>query len=300
MSKLKVLISNGAGSLEIEGEDAQVVSTYQDIFANYRDIVFPQSDLFETEPTFPVPATPEDAVVEESAPATAEEDVPKQAEGPLPSLSQVIRLGRPKTETEWCLIYSLYCDQEMGPFKESDILEKYRSTGRYTIPRRNNLRRNMQTLVKRGLLQKSGTAFAPTPDGEAEAHAILNREAEEKSKPSSAKKYEKYTYSTVELNLTPRDGVDFQSFWSSHHHTSHLDQAVLISYWLKERKGIFEISADHLFTLLRTVGENTSFDIKSVLPNARRKRNFFTYGSQKGFYAITHIGEDHVKDIEIR
>lgn len=47
-----------------------------------------------------------------------------------------------------------------------------------------------------------------------------------------------------------------------------MDKAVLVAYWLKKEKTIENYTANHLFTILRTIDENASFDILSALKNS--------------------------------
>lgn len=94
----------------------------------------------------------------------------------FPSFSQVIDLDQPKSQIEWCLVCAIYCAREMGVFTESNVLARCRSTGRCPATFHKNLRRNMQLLVGRELLQKNGELFTATPMGEDAVHAILKRE----------------------------------------------------------------------------------------------------------------------------
>ena len=51
--------------------------------------------------------------------------------------------------------------------------------------------------------------------------------------------------------------------------------------------------------MLRTIEESASFDLLSAIKNAKKDKSYFILGSVKGSYALTHIGEDHVKLLEI-
>ena len=54
-----------------------------------------------------------------------------------------------------------------------------------------------------------------------------------------------------------------------------LDKIILLFNWMKEHKKIDEMGKDEIFTLLRILDENISFNIVSALTNAKHKMNFF-------------------------
>ena len=50
---------------------------------------------------------------------------------------------------------------------------------------------------------------------------------------------------------------------------------------------------DIIFTVLRSLGESTSFDIAKALHNAKNLKSYYVL-TDTGKFKITHIGEDHV------
>lgn len=105
------------------------------------------------------------------------------------------------------------------------------------------------------------------------------------------------SYKLLELGLSENDRETFKNYNNEHNHTAHIDKAVLAVYWLKKEKSIDVFSADHLFTMLRTIEEPVSFDLASSIKNAKNQKNYFIAGAESGIYSIHHIGEDHVKSL---
>jgi hypothetical protein len=66
-----------------------------------------------------------------------------------------------------------------------------------------------------------------------------------------------------------------------------------IAYWLKENLSIAAITMDHVHTCYRFLGWQTPADASSPL---RRMKNsgWFDKGTEKGAYAINHVGENEV------
>lgn len=226
-------------------------------------------------------------------------DLPPVAE--LPTLENIVLQGSPKTELEWLLIYAFYCSGGGKTFFTRDNLRsKYDETNRWTEARSKNFAKNIKSLVSnKHISAVNANDFRIESGGLELVKALLQgnitgKGSKVKGKTTSNKKVPT-SYKVLELGLTEDNRQAFKSFYDEHNHSSNMDKAVLVAYWLKREKNINAFSADHLFTMLRTIGEPTSFDLVSSITNAKNLKTYFIAGAESGSYSIHHIGEDHVK-----
>lgn len=68
---------------------------------------------------------------------------------------------------------------------------------------------------------------------------------------------------------------------------------LVIAFWLKENLGITAVSMDHIHTCYRFLGWQTPADASSPLRGMKQK-GWFDKGTEKGTYAINHVGENFV------
>ena len=221
----------------------------------------------------------------------------------LPTLENVVLQCTPKTEAEWLLIYATYCsNQGKSLFTKDDLRAKYDETNRITEARSKNFASNIKSLVSSKYISAvNANDFRLDKVGLAHAKSIIfdsDDEKKGKRKNLSNKKKSPDTYTMLELDLSREQRISFKDFWNNHTHSVNMDKAVLAAYWLNKEKNINEFTANHLFTMLRTIEEGASFDLAAAIRNARNNKNYFTDISN-GAYRIHHIGEDHVKSLEI-
>lgn len=72
-----------------------------------------------------------------------------------------------------------------------------------------------------------------------------------------------------------------------------LRRNLAIAYWLKEHLKINAVTMDHIHTCYRTLGWQTPKDASAALRNGK-KSGWFNKGSEKGSYAINHVGENEI------
>ena len=221
-----------------------------------------------------------------------------------PTLENVVLKGSPKKEYEWLLIYAFYCSNNGSTlFTREDLRSKYDSTNRWTEARSKNFAVNIKSLVSNGYISAvNSNDFRIESAGLLKAKAILlgtapSKDEKQKGKASQGKKVPA-SYKLIELSLSENDRRTFKAFWDSHGHTTPIDKAVLTAFWLKKEKDIVDFSADHFFTMLRTIEETINCDLASALTNAKNRKSYFVAGTKRGTYAIHHIGEDRIKTLE--
>jgi hypothetical protein len=71
---------------------------------------------------------------------------------------------------------------------------------------------------------------------------------------------------------------------------------LVIAYWLKTYRNINEITMDHAYTCYRTMGWNVPKDASSPL-RQMKKQGWMNRGTGKGAYAINHIGENVINEM---
>ncbi|MBD5134293.1 MAG: hypothetical protein HDT38_07490 [Clostridiales bacterium] len=220
-----------------------------------------------------------------------------------PSLENVVLQGRPQKESEWILIYAAYASNWGETlFTREDLRSKYSETKRTTETRSKNFAANLKSLSSSNYISAvNDKEFRMESAGLEKAENILlgssgTKKANKRNGVSI--KRTPSTYEFLELGLSEEERVKYKHFWDCHDHSSNINKAVLAAYWLKANKSIVDFTPNHLFTMLRTVEERTSFDLVSAIKNAKKDKNYFVLGSDKGSYKITHIGEDHVKQLE--
>ncbi|MBC1632456.1 hypothetical protein HB948_03355 [Listeria welshimeri] len=218
----------------------------------------------------------------------------------LPTLQTVVLQGKPSTEQEWILVYAVYCSQ-LGttPFTAEDLRLKYQETNRFSLSKNKNFQTNVKKLVSSGFISAiDNTKFKLENLGLEKAKKIILNEKIKKNNSSLKNKKNTTSYQILELNLSEKNRNDLRDFWNSHKHSTSMDKAVLVAYWLKKEKAIENYTADHLFTILRTIDENASFDILSALKNSQHRKNHFIYDRDSNSFKLHHIGEDYVKILE--
>ncbi len=209
--------------------------------------------------------------------------------------------GGPRTESEWILIYAFYISEKGTKFfSRDDLRQCYKDTNRYTATRSKNFSSNVKILISEKLISAvNQTDFRIERKGLEQALGIICGEIENKGakvtkkKASKSKSSTTETYSLVELDLSQDERNMLTEFYTTHAPTNNQDKTVVIAKWLKDAKGIDEINKDIVFTVLRTLGESTSFNINQTLLNAKNQKSYFT-SSKAGKFKINHIGEDYV------
>lgn len=298
MSDFKLKIVIGDAQIELEGEGELVHTIFQEIkdsgLGKFTSLVQDgHKDAVRPSATSPSDANKgvSDSSEESSAPK-------------LPLLQDVVLQGKPKTEVEWLLIYAAYASNwGSNLFTREDLRVKYTETKRITPTRNKNFATNFKSLsIAQYISANNDTEYRLTQMGVQKAKDIVLGESPSKkaNKPAgSTSKRTLSTYKIVDIGLSSEDRIQFKDFWIQHDHTSNMNKAVLAAYWLKSKKSVVDFTADHLFTMLRTIEESASFDLLSAIKNAKKDKSYFILGSAKGSYTLTHIGEDHVKLLEI-
>jgi hypothetical protein len=103
----------------------------------------------------------------------------------------------------------------------------------------------------------------------------------------------------IELDLISGD-VPLRAFLEKKNPTSDVKRYLSIAYWLKEYRGINEITMDHAYTCYRHMGTgwNVPKDASSPFRLMKTKRyGWIASGSAPGSYAINHLGENEVNNM---
>lgn len=217
----------------------------------------------------------------------------------IPTLTNVVLIGGPRTESEWILIYAFYKSQQGTQFfSREDLRQCYKETNRYTDTRNKNFASNIKNLISDKMISAvNENDFRIEKKGIELAKKIVFGEianGSTKGKKKGAKSNTSEAYNLVELNLSQEERDACAEFYTTHTSSNNQDKVVVIAKWLKDAKGIDEVDKDTIFTILRTLGESTSFNINQALLNAKNKKSYFV-SPEPSKFKINHIGEDHVE-----
>jgi hypothetical protein len=103
----------------------------------------------------------------------------------------------------------------------------------------------------------------------------------------------------IELDLISGD-VPLKAFLEKKNPGSDVKRYLCIAYWLREYRGINEITMDHAYTCYRHMGTgwNVPKDASSPMRMMKKQRyGWMTSGSTPGSYAINHLGENEVNNM---
>lgn len=303
MSDFKLKITIGNAQIELEGEGELVHTIFQELRESGLGNISPlvsveRHDLHDRN----TDQSDSDELPNESVDNVVQSDSAISFE--LPSLNNVVMQGFPQKESEWLLIYALYasnCGKTF--FSREDLKAKYVETNRVSTSHNNHFLENLKILVSSKYISAiNATDFRLEQAGIVKARDILSGSTLDKKASKTKRAPSKHapsTYELLDLGLSAEEREQIKNFWAQHDHSSNISKAVLAAYWLKDNKTLVEFTPNHFFTILRTVDESTSFDLPSAITNAKRLKNYFTNGSTKGSYSITHIGENYIKKLKI-
>lgn len=304
MSALKIEIVSGHFELKLEGEP-EVVS---DLFSSIRS-----SGLGALHEEISSDLVLEAASVEKQTPISAEHfdgsivgvegktGVANSNESKWPTFESVVLQGRPKNNQEWilvCMAYATSFGEKTAT--DEDVRTLLRAAKRFSDSKRKNYARDVRKLAGKNFIQAlAGHEYIVPELGLDEAHKIVCSEQRTSAKRKKTSKPKLPKYQLLD-DLMPDETKkeEFRNVWKSSEHSSAMDKAAFIAGWLQDNLGVEEISANHIFTMLRIAGESASFDIQSALKNGKNHHSYFTSGSEPGFFALTHIGEDHYSDLQ--
>lgn len=294
--KLKINIGNA--NIELEGEGSLVHT----IFSELREFGLGKLSNFE-------PAT-HSLGQQNNTKVTTREDEQEEAATQeakekafeLPNIKDIVMKNLPKTEAEWVLVYALYASN-MGSqtFTADDLRQMYHDTNRYTENRRKNFTTNIKKAVTSDWFNCiNENDYALTEAGKNAAYEVIQRSAEpakQKAK-KQGQSFAKMSYQLIELGLDQGKRDELKQYIESFEKVTNTEKALLIANWLKTHGGILEVNEHTIFSALKTMAHNTSFDIRGALNNGRNRGKYFTTGDNSGYFKVHHIGEDHIRELE--
>jgi|GEM_PF-1019911 len=297
MSELKIKVTWDGMAIELEGETESV----KEIFNSLKESGMGNMGQCGKKAVDVSTNNTETIRENENTVVIGEEDFEEMGQPEIPTLSNVVLAGGPRTESEWILIYAFYISEQGAKlFSRDDLRQCYKDTNRYTATRSKNFSSNIKILISEKLISAvNQTDFRIERKGIELALGIICGEIEGKSLKVTKKKTSKFkssttdTYSLVELNLSQDERNMLAEFYTTHAPANNQDKTVVIAKWLKDTKGIVDVDKDIIFTVLRSLGESTSFDIAKALHNAKNLKSYYVL-TDTGKFKITHIGEDHV------
>lgn len=301
MSEFKLKISIGTANIELEGEGTLVQAIFKDLRDTGLGKLLPDSVVLQNSL---VENSNEVSNLNDDNGDTKVEQVTKfQQETPeLPNIRDVVIKSLPKTEAEWILIYALYASNSGNSvFSNEDIKHVYQETGRWNDNRGKNFSANIKKAVVLGWFTTvNEDAYTLSDVGKQEASGILNRTADPESKKSKRKgqSFTKATYQVVDIAWTQSDREAIKKYINSFAKLTYIELSLAVAWWMKNHNFAEEVDENLVYTVLKTIGHSTSFDIKGSLRNGKNSNHYFVSGDSKGMYKVHHIGEDHLKQLE--
>lgn len=90
--------------------------------------------------------------------------------------------------------------------------------------------------------------------------------------------------------------IPFKKYHQDKNPTNHNKRYLVIAAWLKHYRQIDEIGTDHIYTCYRTIGLNVVPDVGGPFRSCK-SQGWFSPGSQRGLYAINHVGLNEVNSL---
>lgn len=295
-NNLKLNINIGNSSINLEGQSSTVIDVFNDLRLNglgeLNNLDTPCEKIQELEKSDENTLQKNTEVVSENSPVSVTTES-------LPSINDLVIKLDDCTEADWVLIYCLYLSHSGSKtFTLENIKNMYQETNRFTAARNKNFSTNIKKLVKGNYISGiNDSEYKITSEGLKKSQALLNGEVKsKKQQKKNAKTFATKTFNVVQMDLSENERSDFKTHFESFKKLSNIDKAVVVACWLKTNTGKDEIDSNILFTMLKIAGASTSYDLDASLRNAKNTNKYFLNGSEKGFYRIHHIGEDHYKN----
>jgi len=137
---------------------------------------------------------------------------------------------------------------------------------------------------------------APAPERETPAE---RQASNAKSKASNGNSGSKKTVSTQPKmlpSLVPKDQIaGLREFHDEKKPDSHMEVFAVLSYWLKEKLSVADVSIDEMWTLYKVLGIRPPQNLIQVLRDAKSKKAYFDAAQGSGRYYLTSIGETFVE-----
>lgn len=296
----KLKISVGNANVELEGNGTLVHT----LFSELRE--FGLGKLSNGEPTVqPTPVQQDNSKsitqeIEQSENKILNQEQNKSLS--LPNIKDIVMKDLPKTEAEWVLVYALYASEEgKKTFTADNLRQKYHDTNRFTENRSKNFATNLKKAVAENWFTCiNENDYALSEVGKTAAYEVTQRSTD--SVKQKAKKpgqsFAKASYQMTDLGLDQAARDELKKYVDSFDKLTNTEKALVIANWLRIHGNIPEVNEHIIFSALKTVAYNTSFDIKSSLKNGKNRSSYFTAGEIAGCYKVHHIGEDHVRELE--
>lgn len=149
MSELKIKVTWNGMTVELEGEAENV----KEIFNSLKDSGMGRMDECDRKVVSMHTDNMKEKIENENIMRINEDGYEEQDQIEIPSLSNVVLVGGPRTESEWILVYAFYkSEQGTQFFSRDDLRQCYRETNRYTDIRNKNFSKNVRTLISDKLI----------------------------------------------------------------------------------------------------------------------------------------------------
>jgi hypothetical protein len=124
---------------------------------------------------------------------------------------------------------------------------------------------------------------------------VTEREDNDKAIGNNSKP-RKRTYTSPKLLDIDLDGgeLSFASYCQRVNPSDVMKKYLIVAAWLKEHRGLNQITAAHVYTCFRKMRWEIQKDMGQPLRTGK-KQDYFKSGSTSGTYELTHIGLDAVR-----
>lgn len=102
----------------------------------------------------------------------------------------------------------------------------------------------------------------------------------------------------IDLDLGNGD-ASFASYCIAKNPKTQVDKYVLIGAWLREHRGINEITIDHVHTVYKHMSWKEPDDLVQVLRDLKRRNEWFDKGKAPGSYAINGVGLSKAQNMNL-
>ena len=199
MSELKIKVTWNGMTVELEGEAENV----KEIFNSLKDSGMGRMDECDRKVVSMHTDNMKEKIENENIMRINEDGYEEQDQIEIPSLSNVVLVGGPRTESEWILVYAFYkSEQGTQFFSRDDLRQCYRETNRYTDIRNKNFSKNVRTLISDKLISAvNQNDFRIERKGIELATKIVCGEITEKDGKGSKKKISKAKTGVTETDI---------------------------------------------------------------------------------------------------